>query len=402
LETRAPFPENNFIGGGVELLSKIPVNNQPKKKPGKPSFSFFKPTISSVTSSSITLNTQERIESVTIKDSVRTPPPPEVYRDGFIVGNIPSANGETLVRNDDSVVIDDKATTYENTPRVSGSNVSNETPKRPDFSSWEWMDTDKKQQLADMEIQIPEEEEEPNLENYDEHDHEHNGEHNHNVGNVEVHDTHHEDHGNHHDHDNPDHHDPEHGEHVHHGPEHMDHHGEHGHGHHEDHSSEHMSHHGDHGHGHHGHHPPHFEGQVSAIFNPLPEDYLGLESSSQHLSRSEKSFVDINNELGFKIYKSLLDKEEYQTKNLIFSPLSTSTMLAMVFLGARGTTSWQMNALLKLDEMISFNPHLMYKNVTDTLMENQNDFTIACMKQLWVDEVNLSLSLKPIIMERTF
>ena len=221
LETRSPFPENNFIGGGVELLSKIPVNNQPKQKPGKPSFSFFKPTISSVTSSSITLNTQERIESVTIKDSVRTPPPPEVYRDGFIVGNIPSANGETLVRNDDSVVIDDKATTYENTPRVSGSNVSNETPKRPDFSSWEWMDTDKKQQLADMEIQIPEEEEEPNLENYDEHDHEHNGEHNHNVGNVEVHDTHHEDHGNHHDHDNPDHHDPEHGEHVHHGPEHM-------------------------------------------------------------------------------------------------------------------------------------------------------------------------------------
>ena len=66
-------------------------------------------------------------------------------------------------------------------------------------------------------------------------------------------------------------------------------------------------------------------------------------------------------------------------------------MLAMIFLGARGTTSWQMNELLKLDEMISFNPHLMYKNVTEALMEMPDDLTAACVKQIWVDTVNKAM-----------
>ena len=265
-----------------------------------------------------------------------------MYVDGFIVGNIPSGNGETLVRNDDGIPnAPPPITTYEDSQRSTSINASSETPKRPDFSSWEWMDKEKKQQLASMEsliITSPEEEKTEYIESSENHGHE--NDHNHNAYDDGQHDDHHQHAENHHADHHPDHHHADHGVHMHHGAEHMDHHGAH----------------------HHDHHTPHFEGQVSAIFNPLPDDYQGLESSTQHLSRSERSFVDINNELGFKIYKLLLEKEEYKSKNLIFSPLSTSTMLAMVFLGARGTTSWQMNTLLKLDEMISFNPHLMYKN----------------------------------------
>ena len=94
-----------------------------------------------------------------IKDSVRTPPPPDVYVDGFIVGNIPSGNGENLVRNDDGIVeeltnasqngngtVERVITTYQTAPRATATNYSDETPKRPDFANWEWMDKDKKQQ----------------------------------------------------------------------------------------------------------------------------------------------------------------------------------------------------------------------------------------------------------------
>jgi len=55
----------------------------------------------------------------------------------------------------------------------------------------------------------------------------------------------------------------------------------------------------------------------------------------------------------------------------------------MIFLGARGTTSWQMNELLRFDEMISFNPHLLYKNVAEAL---SNIESAACVKQLFVDK----------------
>ena len=38
--------------------------------------------------------------------------------------------------------------------------------------------------------------------------------------------------------------------------------------------------------------------------------------------------------------------------------------------------------------MISFNPHLMYKSVTDDLVSDPSkDYVSACLKQLIVDEV---------------
>ena len=64
----------------------------------------------------------------------------------------------------------------------------------------------------------------------------------------------------------------------------------------------------------------------------------------------------------------------------------------MMFLGARGTTSWQMNELLRFDEMISFNPHLLFKNVTEALSDTE---TAACVKQLFVDQVTTAGQLPP-------
>ena len=38
--------------------------------------------------------------------------------------------------------------------------------------------------------------------------------------------------------------------------------------------------------------------------------------------------------------------------------------------------------------MISFNPHLLYKNITDTLTLNNEDYTAANTRQMFVDKVN--------------
>ena len=141
------------------------------------------------------------------------------------------------------------------------------------------------------------------------------------------------------------------------------------------------NHHHDH-HGHHGHHG--HNGAQAAELPSIPENNEGLAATSAEMSRSERLFVEINNELAFRLYRSLLEKEKRDTENLVFSPFSAATALAMIFLGARGTTSWQMNELLRFDEMISFNPHLLYKNVAEAL---SNIESAACVKQLFVDKV---------------
>ena len=97
----------------------------------------------------------------------------------------------------------------------------------------------------------------------------------------------------------------------------------------------------------------------------------GLEATQQ-LNRAQRNFVGINNNLGFEMFKATLEDPEHKEENLVFSSLSATTSLALVFLGARGVTSWEINELLRLDEMISFNPHLMYKSVTDDFETNED------------------------------
>jgi hypothetical protein len=155
---------------------------------------------------------------------------------------------------------------------------------------------------------------------------------------------------------------------------HEHHHSDHAHGH------DHGHHHHDHGHGFHPSNLPQKEIPVA------PDGNVGLRSTVGHLSRSEQAFVDVNNELAFRMYRALL-ASGHGDGNLVYSPLSTSTSLAMIFLGARGSTSWQINEILKFDEMISFNPHLLYKNITDLIANEENKWTAACAKLLFVDKV---------------
>ena len=167
---------------------------------------------------------------------------------------------------------------------------------------------------------------ETTLQDYDlaqlEHDYNHEHEH--------QHDHHHEDQHDHH-HDHP--HDPEHH------PEH-------------DHEGAHDMH--DHDHHDHDHSPQ------SVVNFPIPEEgQLGVDITRSDLTAAEREFIDINNELGLAIYRKLVKRNSLASTNLVFSPLSAVTSLEMQFLGARGDTSWEINELLKLDEIFEFNPHLV-------------------------------------------
>lgn len=186
-------------------------------------------------------------------------------------------------------------------------------------------------------------------------------------------------------------HHPNHDESHHHDHDHHHEHGDHDHGHNHEHDSHGHGHEGhEHDHSHHDHHDHdhHFTpSNLPKVALPQgPSESLGLTASTSHLTRAERAFVDVNNNLGFQFYRNLL--KEHGQENMVFSPISTSTSLAMIFLGSRGNTSWQLNEILRLDEMISFNPHLMFKNITDTLAESTESITSACLKALLVDKVS--------------
>lgn len=99
---------------------------------------------------------------------------------------------------------------------------------------------------------------------------------------------------------------------------------------------------------------------------PKPLQGFGLEDSTANLDSDIYQFVQLCNELAFGFWKSVTTGIS-SARSVFVSPFAATSLLAMVFLGARGATSGEMNEILKLDDMVTFNPHMIFKNVSESI-----------------------------------
>lgn len=123
---------------------------------------------------------------------------------------------------------------------------------------------------------------------------------------------------------------------------------------------------------------------------PSPSNSKGLEASITSLDEDLQSFVKLCNELAFSYWKSITSEKISSARSLVMSPFALTSMLSMVFLGARGSTSGEMNEVLKLDDMVTFNPHLVFRNITDSV-EHATDSDIATtafVREIFSDRAN--------------
>lgn len=123
---------------------------------------------------------------------------------------------------------------------------------------------------------------------------------------------------------------------------------------------------------------------------PSPSNSKGLESSLVNLDEDILAFAKLCNELAFSYWKSITSEKISSARSLIISPFALTSMLSMVFLGARGSTSGEMNDVLKLDDMVTFNPHLIFKNITDSVEKaiDSDIATTAFVREIFSDRAN--------------
>nr|CAD7427192.1 unnamed protein product [Timema monikensis] len=121
---------------------------------------------------------------------------------------------------------------------------------------------------------------------------------------------------------------------------------------------------------------------------PAPQENKGLEASTLHLDKDVRSFSDLCNELAFRLWSAVASKGPASARSLVISPFAVTSLLAMVFLGARGPTSGQMNDILRLDDMVTFNPHQVFRNVTESIVlaKNPGVITAAFVRELYSDK----------------
>ncbi|XP_042211641.1 uncharacterized protein LOC121859049 [Homarus americanus] len=161
-----------------------------------------------------------------------------------------------------------------------------------------------------------------------------------------------------------------------------DHHGEH-------HGDHHGGHHGDH---HGGHHGDHHDGLHEHVGPPedattllqAPDNNPGLEASVENLHKDVREFVDVMNDITFKVYKKAAS--QHKRRNFVMSPLSLISTLGMLLIGARGYTSGALSDLLQMDKFYTFNPHLILKNVTQSAQAMKNIHDVAFLNQFLVEK----------------
>jgi hypothetical protein len=129
---------------------------------------------------------------------------------------------------------------------------------------------------------------------------------------------------------------------------------------------------------------------VTVDLEPAPQENLGLEATSTGLEEDVRRFAELCNELAFRLWASITAKGLTPSRSLTISPFAVTSLLAMVFLGARGPTSGQMNDILRLDDMVTFNPHQVFRNVTESvvLSRTQGVATAAFVRELYSDRVS--------------
>uniref|UniRef100_A0A6P4E4N9 Mucin-5AC isoform X1 n=1 Tax=Drosophila rhopaloa TaxID=1041015 RepID=A0A6P4E4N9_DRORH len=124
--------------------------------------------------------------------------------------------------------------------------------------------------------------------------------------------------------------------------------------------------------------------------DPSPESSQGLEASTAHMDEDLQSFARLCNELAFSYWRAITSEKISSARSLVISPFALTSMLSMVFLGARGSTSGEMNEILKLDDMVTFNPHLIFKNITNSVEQatDSDIATAAFVREIFSDRAN--------------
>lgn len=110
---------------------------------------------------------------------------------------------------------------------------------------------------------------------------------------------------------------------------------------------------------------------------PAPKQALGLEESTAHASEDILEFTKFCNEVAFNFWTALNNEGISSARSLTISPFALTSMLAMFFLGARGRTSGEINDMLHLDDIVTFNPHAMLRNISDSVEEKKDGFVYS-------------------------
>lgn len=121
--------------------------------------------------------------------------------------------------------------------------------------------------------------------------------------------------------------------------------------------------------------------------DPAPSKALGLEESTANAGDDILEFTRFCNEVAFNFWTALNNDGISSARSITLSPFALTSVISLLFLGARDRTSTEINDMLHLDDIVSFNPHALLRNISESVSEKQdaNIHTSAFIREIFSD-----------------
>jgi serpin B len=108
------------------------------------------------------------------------------------------------------------------------------------------------------------------------------------------------------------------------------------------------------------------------------------ETNSQS-SNAERNISEANNRFAYDLFKKLSDDPENSGKNILFSPFSLSSIMAISYEGARGQTAGEIESVFHFPENIS-ELREGYSEMYSGINREQNTYTLRTANALWAEK----------------
>ncbi|MCF8302958.1 MAG: hypothetical protein K9I94_06740 [Bacteroidales bacterium] len=123
---------------------------------------------------------------------------------------------------------------------------------------------------------------------------------------------------------------------------------------------------------------------------PEPVNVTSYDQADEYASQVDEAFIDAQMEFAFETLKKI-DENNIHGRNIVYSPLSTSVALTMLYNGAVGETKRTLHNILHFDKMTSGEVNQQYRKLLLSLSRCDTNINLGLANALWVSmdlEVN--------------
>lgn len=118
---------------------------------------------------------------------------------------------------------------------------------------------------------------------------------------------------------------------------------------------------------------------------PDPVDVTSYDQADAYANEVDEAFIDAQMDFAFKMFNKIIENNIHG-RNIVYSPLSTSMALTMLYNGAEGETKRKLQNVLCFDELTTEQVNEEYRKLLLSLSRCDTNVNLGLAGSLWLND----------------